>query len=248
MNIKIQDFEGPFDLLLHLIKKNKMDIYNVNIYDITIQYIDYINKLKEMDLDIASEFVVMAATLLEIKSQSLLPKKPKKENDNSEEDLQKLLFDRLLEYKKFKKVSEYLLTKYISKGNVYFKKPEIILQKKDFQVDLSEIFKDMDILKFYLKYKSLIDAYVEKQNVSNPIQTNIYVDKFKVQDKIDNLKKFKFSTLKFDEIVEGCSEKIEIIVTFIALLELVRQKYFKVVQVDKFSNIIIEKIEEEDVI
>ena len=80
MNIKIQDFEGPFDLLLHLIKKNKMDIYNVNIYDITIQYIDYINKLKEMDLDIASEFVVMAATLLEIKSQSLLPKKLKKEN------------------------------------------------------------------------------------------------------------------------------------------------------------------------
>lgn len=246
MNIKIQNFEGPFDLLLHLIKKNKMDIYNVNIYDITIQYIDYINKLKEMDLDVASEFIVMASTLLEIKSSSLLPKKPKKENEESEEDLQKLLFERLLEYKKFKKVSEYLLSKYISKGNVYFKKPEIILQKKDMQVDLSSIFKDMDILDFYLKYKSLINAYVEKQNVSNPIQANIYVDKFKVQDKIDNLKKINGSIFKFDEIIQKCSEKIEIIVTFMALLELVKQKYFKIVQVGKFENILVEKIIEGD--
>ncbi len=244
MNIKIQNFEGPFDLLLHLIKKNKMDIYNVNIYDITVQYIDYINKLKEMDLDVASEFIVMAATLLEIKSSSLLPKKPKKENEENEEDLQKLLFNRLLEYKKFKKVSEHLLSRYISKGNVYFKKPEIILQKKDSQVDLSAIFKDMDILDFYLKYKSLINAYVEKQNISNPIQANIYVDKFKVQDKIDNLMKISESIFKFDEIIGRCNEKIEIIVTFIALLELVKQKYFKIVQIDKFENILVEKITE----
>ena len=88
MNIKIENFEGPFDLLLHLIKKNKMDIYNVNIYDITVKYIDYINKLKEMDLDIASEFIVIAATLIEIKSRSLLPKKLKVEEQEEEEDLQ----------------------------------------------------------------------------------------------------------------------------------------------------------------
>lgn len=243
MNIKIENFEGPFDLLLHLIKKNKMDIYNVNIYDITVKYIDYINKLKEMDLDIASEFIVIAATLIEIKSRSLLPKKLKVE-EQEEEDLQKILFDRLVEYRKFKKVSEYLLSKYVSKGNVYFKKPEIIFQKKDSSLDLNEIFKDMDILDFYVKYKALINAYVEKQNISNPIQNNIYVDKFKIQDKIEYLKQTKESILKFDEIIENCEEKIEIIVTFIAVLELVKQKYFKVIQVDRFTNIIIQKIQE----
>lgn len=246
MNIKIENFEGPFDLLLHLIKKNKMDIYNVNIYDITVQYIDYINKLKEMDLDVASEFIVMAATLIEIKSRSLLPKKLKSENQDSqtEEDLQKILFDRLLEYRKFKRVSHYMLSKYVSKGNSYFKKPEIIFQKKDLNIDLNEIFKGMDILDFYVKYKELINSYIEKQNTSNPIKTNVYVDKFKVQDKINYLKERSEAIIKFDEIVENCEEKIEIIVTFIAILELVKQKYFKVVQVDRFRNIIIQKIQE----
>ena len=102
----------------------------------------------------------------------------------------------------------------------------------------------MDILDFYVKYKALINAYVEKQNISNPIQNNIYVDKFKIQDKIEYLKQTKESILKFDEIIENCEEKIEIIVTFIAVLELVKQKYFKVIQVDRFTNIIIQKIQE----
>ncbi len=244
MNIKIENFEGPFDLLLHLIKKNKMDIYNVNIYSITVQYIDYINKLKEMDLDIASEFIVMAATLIEIKSRSLLPKKPKTEEKENEEDLQKILFERLLEYRKFKRASQFLLDRYTSKGNAYFKKPEIIFQKKDSTVDITELFKNMDILDFYVKYKALINAYVEKQNISNPIQNNIYVDKFKIEDKIDYLKTCSDSILKFDEIILKCEEKLEIIVMFIAILELVKQRYFKIVQVDKFSNIIIQKIDE----
>lgn len=244
MNIKIENFEGPFDLLLHLIKKNKMDIYNVNIYSITVQYISYINKLKEMDLDIASEFIVMAATLIEIKSRSLLPKKAKIEEEENEEDLQKVLFERLLEYRKFKKVSQFLLEKYVSRGNSYFKKPEIIFQKKDLTVDMTDIFKNMDILGFYTKYKSLISAYVEKQNISNPIQNNIYVDKFKIEDKIDYLKGCTDTILKFDDIIAKCEEKLEIIVTFVAILELVKQRYFKIVQVDKFTNIIMQKIEE----
>lgn len=243
MNIKIENFEGPFDLLLHLIKKNKMDIYNINIYSLTVKYIDYINKLKEMDLDIASEFIVMAATLIELKSRSLLPKKLKaKAEENEEEDYQKVLFDRLIDYKKFKKVSEYLMSKYISSGNVYFKKPDIILQKKDVSIDINEVFKGMTILDFYIKYKSLLNAYLEKQNISNPIQTSIYIDKFKIEDKINHLKKVIKPIFKFNEVIEECEEKIEIIVTFIAVLELVKQEYFKVEQHDKFTDIIIEKI------
>ena len=98
-NIKIGQFDGPFDLLLHLIKQNKMDIYDIKIYEITKQYLDYINKMKEFDMEIASEFIVVAATLLEIKSKTLLPK-PKLEE--VEEDPRKDLVERLLEYKLLK--------------------------------------------------------------------------------------------------------------------------------------------------
>lgn len=243
MNIKIDNFEGPFDLLLHLIKKNKMSIYNVNIYDITIQYIEYINRLKELDLDIASEFIVMAATLIEIKSRYLLPKSTKVEDEkDSEEDLQKILFDRLLEYKRFKKVSELLLDMYMDKGNAYFKKPEIIEQKRDDINDLNEMFKGMDILYFYDKYKKLMNAYIERQNTINPIQNNVYLDKFRVEDKIDYLKNRPEYILRFDDIIKSCVDKIEIIVIFIAILELVKQNYFRVIQVDKFTEIILEKM------
>ncbi|BAK81526.1 segregation/condensation protein A [Candidatus Arthromitus sp. SFB-rat-Yit] len=241
MDIKIENFEGPFDLLLHLITKNKMSIYNINIYDITIQYIEYIDKMKEFDLDIASEFIVMAATLIEIKSRKLIPEKLNKVEEQEEETSENLLFDRLIEYKKFKKVSEVLLSKYKGQGNTYFKKPEIIDQPKEEAIDLNQIFKDIDILYFYDKYKKLINSYIEKQNDSNPIQTNIYLDKFRVDDKIKDLKNTSESVLRFNEIVKPCVDKVEIIIIFIAILELVKQNYFKIIQVGKFTDIILEK-------
>lgn len=241
MDIKIENFEGPFDLLLHLITKNKMSIYNINIYDITIQYIEYIDKMKEFDLDIASEFIVMAATLIEIKSRKLIPEKLNKVEEQEEETSENLLFDRLIEYKKFKKVSEVLLSKYQGQGNTYFKKPEIIDQPKEEAIDLNQIFKDIDILYFYDKYKKLINSYIEKQNDSNPIQTNIYLDKFRVDDKIKDLKNTSESVLRFNEIVKPCVDKVEIIIIFIAILELVKQNYFKIIQVGKFTDIILEK-------
>lgn len=110
ISIKIENFEGPFDLLLYLIKKNKMEIYDIKIHDITTQYLDYINNMKEMDLDITSEFIVIAATLLEIKSKMLLPKE-NIDNEDTEEDPRKYLMDKLIEYKKFKKVADWLKEK-----------------------------------------------------------------------------------------------------------------------------------------
>ncbi len=246
MNIKIENFEGPFDLLLHLIKKNQMSIYNINIYEITIQYIDYINKLKELDLDIASEFIVMAATLIEIKSRYLLPRPKKVEEEKDEEDIRKILFERLIEYKKFKKVSEILADKYVSRGNSYFKKPEIIELKKEDMNDLNELFCGMDILYFYEKYKKLMSDFLGKQNTINPIQNNIYLDKFRVEDKISYLRSLPEIILRFDEIAYKCEDKVEIIVMFIAILELVKENYFKVIQVDRFTEIILEKIGEDE--
>ena len=110
--IKIAKFEGPFDLLLHLIKKHEMDIYNIEINKITNQYIQYLDDMKIMDLEITSEFIVVAATLIEIKSKKLLP--VFKEEENVEEDLEKNLVEKLIEYKKFKNASLFLKEKYIN--------------------------------------------------------------------------------------------------------------------------------------
>src|SRR3712207_4469850 len=109
LNIKIENFEGPFDLLLHLIKKNEMDIYDIKIYEITTQYLNYINNMKELDLEVTSEFIVIAATLLEIKSKMLLPKQVVEENEEDAEDPRQELINKLLEYKKFKQVADYLM-------------------------------------------------------------------------------------------------------------------------------------------
>ena len=95
-SIKIDNFEGPFDLLLHLIKKNQMNIYNVEIYKVTNQYLKYLERMKEMDLDITSEFIVVAATLIEIKSKTLLPKVKKEEEEEDDEDIEKKLLEKLI--------------------------------------------------------------------------------------------------------------------------------------------------------
>ena len=139
--IKVADFEGPFDLLLHLIKKNKMDIYNVEIYKVTNQYLEYLNTRKVMDLEITSEFIVVAATLIEIKSKNLLPK-VKVEEEENEEDIEIKLMERLIEYKRFKAVSEFFNDKYVSSGKVFSKKPEVIEEIKPEKVDNDDIFKN----------------------------------------------------------------------------------------------------------
>ena len=142
LKIKVADFEGPFDLLLHLIKKNKMDIYNVEIYKITNQYLESLNEMKEMDLEITSEFVVIAATLIEIKSKKLLPK-VKVEEEENEEDIEKRLMEKLIEYKRFKAVSEFFKERYTSSGEVYSKKPEVIEEVEKPDEKVVESFEDI---------------------------------------------------------------------------------------------------------
>ena len=137
--IKVADFEGPFDLLLHLIKKNKMDIYNVEIYKVTNQYLEYLNTRKVMDLEITSEFIVVAATLIEIKSK--ITSKVKLRKKKMKKILEIKLMERLIEYKRFKAVSEFFNDKYVSSGEVFSKKPEVIEEIKPEKVDNDDIFK-----------------------------------------------------------------------------------------------------------
>lgn len=240
--IKVADFEGPFDLLLHLIKKNKMDIYNVEIYKVTNQYLEYLNSRKVMDLEITSEFILVAATLIEIKSKNLLPKL-KDEKEESEEDIERKLMERLIEYKQFKAVSEFFKDKYVSLGEVFSKRPEIIEEIKSEKIDNYDIFKNITLLDLYNTYNKVLENYREKQNKGNIIQKKIFVDKYKVEDKMEELLK-KFSTvdiIEFNNLMKESTCKLETVVIFLALLELIKIRSIQVFQDENFSNILIKR-------
>lgn len=248
INIKIQNFEGPFDLLLHLIKKNEMDIYDIQIYEITSQYLQYLNEMKEMDLEITSEFIVIAATLIEIKSKLLLPVSKNEEEENTEEkDPRKELIERLVEYKKFKYIAQILRTKEEGTGVMYPKKAEIIedLNPKNNVVPLNEILKDITMLDLYNIYNNLLHIYESKKNTANVIQREIPMDSFKIEDKMEHLKGIIHpgKKLYFSSIMKNCGSKIEVVVTFLALLELIKLKSVKVLQEKSFTEIYIEGVD-----
>lgn len=242
--IKVADFEGPFDLLLHLIKKNKMNIYNVEIYKVTNQYLRYLDEMNEMDLEITSEFIVVAATLIEIKSKTLLPKHKVEEED--EEDIEKKLLEKLIIYKKIKEATEFFKGKYTSSGNIYTKKPEVIEEIKG-PVDNDELLRNVTLLDLYNIYNNLLEIYLNKQNKGNVIQKKIYVDKYKIEDKFDYLsEKLKEKKItEFSDLMMECECKLECVVTFLALLELMKQRMVKVYQTGSFGEILIERNEEE---
>ena len=178
--IKIDNFEGPFDLLLHLIKKNQMNIYNVEISEITNQYLQYLDKMKEMDLDITSEFIVIAATLIEIKSKTLLPKIKKEDDEEDEEDIEKKLLEKLILYKKIKEATNFFKERYSDSGSIFTKKPEIIEEVKEKPSKNEDILKNVTLLDLYNIFNNLLEIYRNKQNRANVIEKKIYVDKYKI--------------------------------------------------------------------
>lgn len=238
--VKVANFEGPFDLLLHLIKKNEMDIYNVEIYKITNQYLKFLDDMKIMDLEITSEFIVVAATLIEIKSKKLLP--VIKNTEENEEDIEKNLMEKLIEYKKIKGAALLLRDRYVNSGDIYTKKPEII-EVLDSKNKEDDIFKNTTLLDLYNIYNNLIENFFMKQNKESVIQRKIYVDKYKIEDKMNDLLKVidKNKILKFKEIIVESECKLEAVVSFLALLELIKLRIIKAYQDDNFSDIIIER-------
>lgn len=248
LSIKITNFEGPFDLLLHLIKKNEMNIYDIKIEEITNQYLDYLKDMKEMDLEITSEFIVIAATLIEIKSKLLLPK-PKIENEEDEEDIKNNLIERLIQYKKYKMVAEFLSTRQKESGAVFSKKPEIIEEKKEEKQDVGDLLKDISMLDLYNLYNELINSYLNKMNgQSNFFEDKIKIETFKIEDKMNEIKMLvkSYSKIHFTKLLRRYESKSEIIVTFLALLELTKIKTIKVIQENNFSDIYIERVENND--
>ena len=240
--IKVADFEGPFDLLLHLIKKNKMDIYNIEIYKITNQYLRYLDEMKEMDLEITSEFIVIAATLIEIKSKSLMPKV--KVEDENEEDIENKLKLRLIEYKQIKAVSSFFKERHINSGEIYSKKPEIIEIEEEKAPKCNEdIFKNLTLIDLYNIYNNILDTYHNKQNNINVVQRKIYTDKYKVEDKMKELlDRFNnANVIEFRSIIKESESKLETVVTFLALLELIKLRVIIAYQEGNFKEILMKR-------
>ncbi|MEG2657183.1 MAG: segregation/condensation protein A [Clostridium sp.] len=244
LTIKTSNFEGPFDLLLHLIKKNQMDIYNISILEITNKYIGYLSEMKELDLDIASEFIVTAATLIELKSKVLLPKK--KEPEIEEVDDAQELIDKLLQYKKFKNAAEFLGTRQMNTGVTFTKRPEIIEDTREKKQDAKDLLRNVTMMDLYNMYNSLIEIYLNKMNDGFNMEERIQIEVFKIEDKMEHLKEVlnygKNTT--FASIIKNNKSKIEVIVTFLALLELIKLKDVKVVQNGNFSEIYLEGVGE----
>ncbi len=233
--IKIENFEGPLDLLCHLIEKNKMDIYDINLNEITDQYIQYLNQMEEMNLEIASEFIVMASTLLYLKSKNLLPKKEEEEEELTEEEL----IRRIIEYKKFKEISKTLKQNYIETGNRYYKEQENIKLPKQ------KLEKEYDNKIIPKKYKELIERNSVKlnQNAKN-IEKIAIVENYTVASKVKEMLKvlIKQKRFIFNKLFSlKQHNKQEVVTAFSGLLEMSRRKKVETTQEELFGDITVEK-------
>lgn len=234
-NIQLQVYEGPLDLLYSLISKQKIDIKDISIIEITKQYINYLSMLEKMDLEITSEFVTMASKLLEIKSKYLLYKQ---KDDDEVEDPRLELMERLEEYKKFKLATDDIKenVSYINE-TFYRKKEEIVIDDK---VDLSNISIDAikSILPLILKVKSTKEDKVNDDKLDKIIKGRI----ISVEEKINYIRDIinKENEVRFTKVIDSC-KKDEIIATFLSLLELIKGNEIIVDQNIFFDDILIRK-------
>lgn len=238
LSFKLENFEGPLDLLLHLIKQSKMDIENIELSKITEQYLEIMSTLPELDLEKASEFIEVAATLIEIKSKALLPKLIESE-EIDEEDPEALLLQRLQEYKLFKETSEKLKT--IENVDRFYKEPEEEANK--FRI----VLKDMSLDLLLNAFTNVLTKVTKIETEHEPKQ--IAKEKFTVTQKIASIKDALIikSKIMFSELFNESISRDEIITTFMALLELLKLQEIKCVQTDEFRDIEIVKAETEEV-
>lgn len=230
--VKLEIFEGPLDLLLHLIKKSELDIYDIPIALITKQYMEYIDLMKNLNLDIAGEFLVMASTLTLIKSRMLLPATEAEGEEDEGEDPRAELIQNLLEYQKFKDLASELYEKELAQREIF--------TREGVDRELSsteEIWIDATIFDLLNALKELLDS------APGDVTDEIFVDEITVSEKINHIleKLEEHEFVQFESLFSGFTNKIEIIVTFLALLELIKMKMISVQQTSHFGAIRIYK-------
>lgn len=234
INFKINEFEGPLDLLLHLIKENKMDIMNIEIEKITEQYISYLNEQEKMNLEIASEYLVMASELIELKSKLLLPNPKVEETEEEQVDPREELVNRLLEYQAYKEITKVLKEKEELRKEIYTKSPENIKNYIEEDTKLSSDITLDDLVEAFKKY-------LERKKESKPLKTKVTTNEISVSSRRLEIKSIlkKKPKVSFFELFPVLNKEY-IVATFLAILEMAKNKELKITQNKNFDDIICE--------
>ena len=228
-NFVINDFEGPLDLLLHLIKTSKMDIYDIKIEEITAQYLDFINKMNELNLDVASEYLVMASELTLIKSKMLLPRQDEEEE---EEDPRENLVNRLIEYQKYKDMIDEFKSLEKERKDIFTKDPMNLYEYSD------PIKNDGDIT-----LDNLVEAlnkFLQRKEDEKPLETKIARKEILVTDRTNEIRSLlkKKKKVSFFDLFEVRTKEY-VVVTFLSILEMAKKGEITIVQENNFNNITV---------
>ncbi|WP_188206058.1 segregation/condensation protein A [Alkalibacillus aidingensis] len=239
--VKIDAFEGPLDLLLHLVNQYEIDIYDIPLKDITDQYMDYIHTMQDLHLDIASEYLVMAATLLEIKSKMLLPKQELELEDEYEEDPQEELIQRLVEYKKYKEAAHVLKEREQESNQIYTRPPlDLTDYQSDRKVSRSEVLSVTDLTNAFQRL-------LRRKQLLQPMETTVQRQEISIEERMNDvlvsLQKMK-GKASFENLFDY-QERFEIVTTFLALLELMKSLKIMCYQMNNFEDITVALVEDE---
>ena len=240
--VKLEVFEGPLDLLLHLIEKNKIDIYDIPIALITEQYMEYLKEMEKQDLDNMSEFLVMAATLLKIKSRMLLPQEETEEEEP--EDPRQELVERLLEYKMYKFMSLELRDRQMDADKMMFKKSTLPPEVADYkeEINLDELIGDLTLSKLNDIFRSVMKKQVDKIDPVRSKFGKIEKEEVNLSKKMRYVQEYGLANKKFSfrKLLEEQNDKMDLIVTFLCILELMKMGRISIVQEEIFDDIFIE--------
>ena len=241
LEIKLQVFEGPMDLLMHLIDKNQIDIYDIPIVTITEQYMEYINAMQKEDMDITSEFLVMAATLIDIKCKMLLPKEVNE--DGEEEDPRAELVEKLLEYKMYKYMAYELKDRQMDAGLSWYRKKDIPAEIADYEIPINfdELIGDTTLSKLNEIFQELLRRQEDKVDPIRSKFGNIQKEEIDMDAKTLFIKAYirEHSRFSFRQLLEDQKSKSEIIVTFLVILEEMKLGEIEIEQEDTFGDIMI---------
>lgn len=241
--VKLEVFEGPLDLLLHLIEKNKIDIYDIPIVTITDQYLEYIETIHSEDIDTLSEFLVMAATLIRIKSKMLLPPEEPENTEEETEDPRQELVERLLEYKMYKYASYELKDKHMEASRVLFKEQDLPDEVVDWEeeVDTEELLDGITMKKLQDIFEMVIKRREDKVDPIRSKFGKIEKEEISLEDRIISVREYAAAHKKFSfvNMLEAGHSKMYLIVSFLAILQLMKTGVLSIEQEQPFDDIII---------
>lgn len=232
--VKLDVFEGPFDLLVYLIENAEMSIYDIQVSEITKQYMEYIEQMQRMDVVLAGEFMVLAASLIEIKSKMLLPRMKPEDGGETPEDPRSELVERLLEYKRYKAAATFLEEQEERNQQIYAKPQEdLTIYTKGY-----DIYLNLDLVQFVKAFDLFLQKKKRLEEVKK-LYSKVERQRMTVETRIEQMKVLfrRKKKLKFQELLDGEASRYHVVLTFVSLLELMRQKSVKVRQTVNFGEI-----------